>query len=482
MAATILNDNLQNNSPKALDNKHGKLVSVSWQPYADVAEANATINIAYRHKGLTVIIQEISGVAEYWYRNGITDGDLVKKVALRFAVPGEDDTAFDIRSFNMNSQPFTMTSGFDAFKLDPVTRSFGLGDLTHTYNGTKFLLDDINQKGYLAVHLAGKSAGNVLTLLNATTGEVGYAAPAAGASTRFGVSGEDDTAAQTRGFDVNTHDFVIFSAATIAATKNLLQLSSTGAHTATASNGITLSITNTQHGFGDFLDINYGLFATVSGTSIGAAVGIRGEAHSGFSGSTGVQGSGNYRGVEGFAFSSGNAVGVYGIGTSAGVSGEANGGQGVRALNTASEGDGTGVGFGAFIQVPTSSFAYAEALMMTVIVPSPSFGATGLGVKMTFRLPTTTQFTQTSPYSNPPISNEITSEWLDATDLTRKSGLTITGVNNATTSVLLMLLGAGELTFPHGFSNFADDTAAAGGGIAIGQVYRTGSALKIRVS
>jgi hypothetical protein len=30
--------------------------------------------------------------------------------------------------------------------------------------------------------------------------------------------------------------------------------------------------------------------------------------------------------------------------------------------------------------------------------------------------------------------------------------------------------------------NFADDTAAAAGGIAIGEFYRTGSALKVRVT
>lgn len=30
--------------------------------------------------------------------------------------------------------------------------------------------------------------------------------------------------------------------------------------------------------------------------------------------------------------------------------------------------------------------------------------------------------------------------------------------------------------------NYADDTAAAAGGVAVGQLYRTGSAIKVRVS
>lgn len=41
----------------------------------------------------------------------------------------------------------------------------------------------------------------------------------------------------------------------------------------------------------------------------------------------------------------------------------------------------------------------------------------------------------------------------------------------------------GDARYPHGpLSDFADDTAAAGGGIAVGSFYRTGSAVKIRVT
>ncbi len=67
----ITNDTLQNNSPKALDAKHGKLSSGVWQPYASVAEANSLVPQVYRHKGLTVIITENGLPTEYWWREGI---------------------------------------------------------------------------------------------------------------------------------------------------------------------------------------------------------------------------------------------------------------------------------------------------------------------------------------------------------------------------------------------------------------------------
>jgi len=69
----IINDNLQNNSPKSLDNKY--LVN-GMVNYASVAEVNATIPQAYRSLGLTVKI----GSEEYWYRDDITDTGLVLKI------------------------------------------------------------------------------------------------------------------------------------------------------------------------------------------------------------------------------------------------------------------------------------------------------------------------------------------------------------------------------------------------------------------
>lgn len=80
--AITYNDNAKINAPKDIENKTGKFVTGAWVPYASVAEANSTILAAYRYKGLTVRITEGSGWAEYFYKNGTADGDLVRKVDL----------------------------------------------------------------------------------------------------------------------------------------------------------------------------------------------------------------------------------------------------------------------------------------------------------------------------------------------------------------------------------------------------------------
>lgn len=79
MALTPFNDNFQVNAPKALDNKYGKFVAGVWQPFANITEAQTAINPAYRSKGLTQLILKNGIPTEYWYRDGITNGDLIEK-------------------------------------------------------------------------------------------------------------------------------------------------------------------------------------------------------------------------------------------------------------------------------------------------------------------------------------------------------------------------------------------------------------------
>src|SRR5690349_14141522 len=74
--AIILNDNLQSNSPKSLDNKYLKFGTT---PYVSIADVNATIPLAYRSLGLTVLIDDGSEALEYWYKDGTANGDLVLK-------------------------------------------------------------------------------------------------------------------------------------------------------------------------------------------------------------------------------------------------------------------------------------------------------------------------------------------------------------------------------------------------------------------
>lgn len=75
----LVNDALQNNSPKPLDGKYGIFSAGAFRPYASISEANATIPAAYRSIGLTVVVSTISGNIEHWYQGGIADGNLVPK-------------------------------------------------------------------------------------------------------------------------------------------------------------------------------------------------------------------------------------------------------------------------------------------------------------------------------------------------------------------------------------------------------------------
>ena len=66
------NDNLQNNSPKPLDNKY---MLNGLNAYASTSSANT--NLTYRHKGLKVRISVDGEELEYWYKYGVTDNDLI---------------------------------------------------------------------------------------------------------------------------------------------------------------------------------------------------------------------------------------------------------------------------------------------------------------------------------------------------------------------------------------------------------------------
>lgn len=78
--AIPVNDNIQNSSPKSLDNKYGIFASGAFRAYTSISEANSSIGSGLRYLGLTVLINTGSANVEYWYLAGITDGDLVIKI------------------------------------------------------------------------------------------------------------------------------------------------------------------------------------------------------------------------------------------------------------------------------------------------------------------------------------------------------------------------------------------------------------------
>jgi hypothetical protein len=69
--AIIINDNLAVNVGKPIDSKYLN----GQTPWASIGATNAGIPLSYRYTGLTI---NILGV-EYWYKNGITDPNLIEK-------------------------------------------------------------------------------------------------------------------------------------------------------------------------------------------------------------------------------------------------------------------------------------------------------------------------------------------------------------------------------------------------------------------
>jgi hypothetical protein len=54
-------------------------VDAKYGPYADVATAKSEIGSTLRYKGLTVGILVSGSVVEYWWKDGISDSDLISK-------------------------------------------------------------------------------------------------------------------------------------------------------------------------------------------------------------------------------------------------------------------------------------------------------------------------------------------------------------------------------------------------------------------
>ncbi len=73
--AIILDDNLKISGPLPGDSRYfNNLV-----PYSGITEVNSIIPIGERYLGLTVLIESGGSNIEYWYKEGVTDPDLVEK-------------------------------------------------------------------------------------------------------------------------------------------------------------------------------------------------------------------------------------------------------------------------------------------------------------------------------------------------------------------------------------------------------------------
>ncbi len=81
-----------------------------------------------------------------------------------------------------------------------------------------------------------------------------------------------------------------------------------------------------------------------------------------------------------------------------------------------------------------------------------------------------------------PLSNQITSKWTTVSVSARTSEFSIQGVDTAVTYTVLQISGTGLFTLTRGLIDYANDAAAAAGGIPVNGLYRNGSVVQIRVS
>lgn len=137
--SVIVNDSIQSNSPKSLDNKY---LNQGLNIYSSTSDVNATILSAYRSRGLTV---NISG-AEYWYRDGTADVNLVAKNITSVIGPLYLDPIANVLSIPVanNSQNGYLASGdWSTFnnKLSSVLTAMSVANTGVTGNAITLVND-----------------------------------------------------------------------------------------------------------------------------------------------------------------------------------------------------------------------------------------------------------------------------------------------------------------------------------------------------
>lgn len=140
-----INDALQNNSPKPVDNKYGVFTSGNFRAYLNTTEANTTILSSYRSVGLTVLINNGTDNVEYWYQDGTADGNLVPKTPVLSGTSPVSVTAGVVSIQQANtSQPGYVSSGdWNTFN-NKVSSVVSVGGGTALYGGTSSGVVSIN--------------------------------------------------------------------------------------------------------------------------------------------------------------------------------------------------------------------------------------------------------------------------------------------------------------------------------------------------
>jgi hypothetical protein len=102
-------------------------VDAKFGPYADVATAKSEIGSTLRYKGLTVGILVGGSVVEYWWKDGITDSDLVVKGGATAwgTITGTLSSQTDLQSV-LDGKQATITGAATTIDTEDLTASRAL--------------------------------------------------------------------------------------------------------------------------------------------------------------------------------------------------------------------------------------------------------------------------------------------------------------------------------------------------------------------
>lgn len=159
-------------------------------------------------------------------------------------------------------------------------------------------------------------------------------------------------------------------------------------------------------------------------------------------------------------------VAITGIATTAaGVNAQSTSGLGIQASSI------TGVG-GSFSVSPSSTNTIVEAAQFSR--GTSGSAAAGIGVSIGL-------YAEDDSNSSHLVGS-FTGSWTDVAVASRNSKIGFNVVSGGSTVSVLTIDNLAIFTLVQGLQNFADDTAAAGGGIPVNGLYRNGSVVQIRVT
>lgn len=181
-----VNDSLQNNSPKPLDNKYGIFSGGAFAAYTSVAQANSSIPSSYRSLGLTVLVNNGSVNQEYWYQAGIADGNLVPKsatatVTTPLTISG---SVIGIQVANASQPGYLASTDWNTFNSK-------ISGVSSTGSGTALYASTTSGTAYIKSITAGTGisftdSGTTITINGGTVGAVNMGT---GAGVFSGLSG-----------------------------------------------------------------------------------------------------------------------------------------------------------------------------------------------------------------------------------------------------------------------------------------------------